>query len=111
LEPLVRREEDIALSEERPFPTKILLSEQDTPTASVKLGTLEEGKKIESHMHNECDQLEYYLKGRALMFIEGLGEKEMLQGSFTYVPKRVKHGILNVMERLTIITVFVPPLF
>ncbi|MFB0504268.1 MAG: cupin domain-containing protein [Candidatus Bathyarchaeia archaeon] len=55
--------------------------------------------------------MEYYLKGRALMFIEGLGERRILQGSFTYIPKGAKHGILNVAQPLTIITVYVPPLF
>ena len=111
MEPSVRHEEDIGLSEEGPFLAKILLSEQETPTASVELGTLEERRKTEPHMHNECEQLEYYLKGRALMFIEGLSERKILQGSFTYIPKGVKHAILNVAEPLTIITVFVPPLF
>jgi len=111
LKTLVGREEDIESSEEGPFPAKILLSEQETPTASVKLGTPKEGRRIEPHMHNECDQLEYHPKGRALMFPEGLGERKMLQGSFTYILKGVRHGILNVAEPLTVITVFVPPLF
>ena len=111
MKPLVRHEKDVALSEEGPFPAKIFLSKQDSPSASVKLGTLERGKKIESHMHYECDQLEYYIGGRALMSVEGLGEREIREGSFTYIPKGVKHGILKVTEPLTIITVFAPALF
>jgi len=111
LEPLIRHVKDLMLSREGPFPAKILLSKQDTRSASVKMGTLEKGKKIEPHMHAECDQIEYYLKGKALMFIEGLGEKEIREGAFTYIPKGVKHGVLNVAESLMILTVFVPPLF
>ena len=111
LKPLVRCEEELVLNKEGPFPAKILLSKQDTSTASVKVGVLEKGKRIEPHVHAECDQLEYYLKGKALMFIEGLGETEIRKGSFTYIPKGAKHAVLNVAKSLEILTVFVPPLF
>ena len=111
MKPVIRHERDVALSKGGPFPAKILLSKLDTSTASVKVGTLERGKTIEVHMHADCDQLEYYLKGKALMYIEGLGEREIQKGSFTYIPKGVKHGVLKVDESLEILTVFVPPLF
>jgi len=111
MNPIIRYEEELPLNEEGPFPAKILLSSKDTTTASVKFGALEKGKKIEIHAHAECDQLEYYIKGKALMFIEGLGEREVREGAFTYIPKGVKHGILEVTESLVMLTVFVPPLF
>ena len=111
MKPTIRNEEDLNLNEEGPFPAKILLSKQDTSTASVKVGTLEKGRKIEIHSHAESDQIEYYLSGKAIMFIEGLGEKKIEKGSFTYIHKGVKHGILEVIEPLRILTVFVPPLF
>jgi len=111
LKPIIRNEEDLNLNEEGPFPAKILLSKQDTLTASVKVGTLEKGGEIELHTHAESDQIEYYLSGKAIMFIEGLGERRINRGSFTYIPKGVKHGILEVIEPLKILTVFIPPLF
>jgi len=111
LKPLIRNEEDLELNEEGPFPAKILLSKQDTLTASVKIGTLEKGKTIETHAHAESDQIEYYLSGKAVMFIEGLGERVIKKGSFTYIPKGVKHGVREVIEPLKILTVFIPPLF
>jgi len=111
LKPVVRHEEDVGLTEQGPFPAKILLSKKDTSIASVKLGTLEKGKKIEPHLHEECDQIEYYLKGKAYMYIEGLGQREIGKGSFTYIPRGVRHGMPNVVESLTILTVFVPALF
>lgn len=94
-----------------PFPVKVLLSKSDTPTASVRLSMLDENMKIESHAHDECDQIEYCIRGKAVMFIEGLGEKEIREGTFTYVPKGVKHSIVKVIEPFTVLTVFVPPLF
>jgi len=111
MKPIVRDEEDLELTDEGPFPAKMLLSRQDTSTASVKLGVLEKGGRIEVHMHDDSDQIEYYLSGRAVMFIEGLGERTIKEGTFTYIPKGVKHGVREVMEPLKILTVFVPPLF
>lgn len=94
-----------------PFPVKILLSKSDTSTASVRLSLLDKNMKIELHAHDECDQIEYCIRGKAVMFIEGLGEKEIREGTFTYIPKGVKHSIVKVIESFTVLTVFVPPLF
>jgi quercetin dioxygenase-like cupin family protein len=111
LKPVVRYEEEIAPSVSMPFTVKILLSKGDTPTASVRLSMLNKNMKIDLHTHNECDQIEYCMRGKAVMFIEGLGEKEIREGTFTYVPKGVKHSIVKVIEPFTVLTVFVPPLF
>ena len=111
MKPIIRKEEDLELNEEGPFPAKILLSKKDTLSASVKVGVVEKGRKIEIHAHNESDQIEYYLSGKAIMFIEGLGEREIRKGSFTYIPKGIKHGVKEVTEPLKVITVFIPPLF
>lgn len=111
LKPLVRRESDTKLSKGGPFPAKILLSKDETPSVSVKVGKLPVGGKIPIHTHEDSDQLEYYIKGKAVFFLEGLGEIEIEPGAFTFAPKGVKHGILNVTEELMIISVFVPALF
>ena len=111
LKPLIKYEKNLSFSSGTPFLTKIFLSKSESPTASVRLSNLDEGGKIEMHAHVESDQIEYCIKGRAVMFIEGLGEKEIVEGTFTYVPKGVKHSIVRVIEPLTILTVFVPPLF
>ncbi len=111
MKPFVRNEEDLDLTEEGPFPAKILMSKQDTSVASVKVGVLEKERNIEVHAHAKSDQIEYYLSGKAIMFIEGLGEKVIKKGSFTYIPKGVRHGVREVIEPLKILTVFIPPLF
>lgn len=111
MKPIIRYERDIAFSGSSAFPTKILLSRKDAPTASVRLSTLNRGERIEIHAHTESDQIEYCIRGRAIMFIEGLGEKEIVEGTLTYVPKGIKHSLVNVIEPLTVITIFVPPFF
>lgn len=111
MKPIIRYERDLGFSSGMPFPAKILLSKSDTPTASVRLSVIEKGRRIELHAHDESDQIEYCIRGRAIMFIEGLGEKEVFEGTFTYVPRGVRHSLVEVKEPLTLLTVFVPPLF
>lgn len=111
MNPIVRYERDIAFNEGTIFPTKILLSKNDTSTASVRLSMINRSEEINMHTHNESDQIEYCIKGKAIIFIEGLGEKEILEGTFIYIPKGVRHGLVNVIEPLTVLTVFIPPLF
>jgi len=47
----------------------------------------------------------------ATHYDDSIGQREIREGSLTYIPRGVRHGILNVKESLTMITVFVPPLF
>ena len=111
MKPIIRDEKDLAVDESGPFPAKILLSRLDTRIASVKVGVLEKGKTIEVHSHEGSDQIEYYMDGEAVIYIEGIGERIIHKGSFTYIPRGVKHGIKEVIEPLKIITIFIPPLF
>jgi quercetin dioxygenase-like cupin family protein len=111
MQPIVRYEESLSLNREGPFPAKLLLSRKDKSAASVKIGTLEKGKNIELHNHQLNDQIEYCLGGRAIMFIEGLGEKEIRKGALNYIPKGVNHSITKVFESIRLLTIFIPCLF
>ncbi len=111
MKPIIRYESEVSFSSGTPFPMKVLLSKNETSTASVRLSMLDKGEKIEMHAHAESDQIEYCIEGKAIMFIEGLGRKEIAKGTFTYVPKGVKHSIVEVIEPLIVLTVFIPPLF
>lgn len=111
MNPIIKHKDEVIVDEEGPFPAKILLSEKEASLASVKIGTLAVGMKIATHAHDDCNQIEYYVGGKAVMYIEGIGEKELRKGAFTFIPKGVKHGVLEVSEPLTIFTVFTPPLF
>ncbi|UCD72878.1 MAG: cupin domain-containing protein [Candidatus Bathyarchaeota archaeon] len=108
---LVRKSESCPPDELGPFPARILLSKVDTKAMSVKHGVLPVGQEIDIHYHEEQDQIEFYLSGKALLFVEGVRESQIGSGSFMYAPKGVKHGIRSVEEPLEIITVFVPSLF
>lgn len=111
MKPIIRYERDIAFNEGTPFLTKILLSRSDTPTASVRLSLIDSAERMSIHVHDDSDQIEYCIRGRATIFIEGLGERELFEGAFIYIPKGVKHGLVKVIEPLTVLSVFVPPIF
>jgi len=103
--------DNVTVDKEGPFPAKILLSKLDTSLVSFKIGTLAVGGEILVHSHEESNQLEYYPKGKAKLFLEGVGEKQIRPGAFMFAPKGVKHSIRNVTEELTIYSVFFPALF
>jgi len=108
---LVGRYENCPIDRKGPFPARILLSKTDTMDLSVKYGVLPIGQEIQIHNHQEHAQFEFYPSGRATLFLEGVGEKDIQPGSYMYAPKGVKHGIHSVREPLEIVSVFVPPLF
>ena len=108
---IFRYGETIDLEKDGPFPAKVFLSSVDTPLASVKVGELAVGSDIPIHSHETSSQLEYYPKGKATLFLEGVGEVEIRPGAFMFAPKGVKHGITDVKEKLIIYSVFVPALF
>ena len=108
---MIRHEDQAEADRKGPFPARILLSKADASTISIKVGTLPVDQEIPVHFHENNDQVEYYIEGKAVLYLEGMGEKEIGKGSFMYAPKGVKHGIKNVKEPLKIYAVFLPALF
>lgn len=108
---LIRESKSCPLDEKGPFPARILLSKVDTEEMSVKHGVLAVGQEIDVHCHEEQAQVEFYPSGKATLFVEGVGEREISSGYFMYAPQGVKHGIHSVVEPLEIVTIFVPALF
>ena len=108
---LIRESKSCPTDVKGPFPARVLLSKLDTQELSVKHGVLPVGQEIRLHSHEEHAQVEFYPSGRATLFVEGVGEREIGSGSFMYAPRRVRHGIRSVKEPLEIVSVFVPPLF
>ena len=108
---MIRESRNCPEDKEGPFPARILLSKRDTEDLSAKHGLLPIGQEIKVHNHKNHAQVEFYPSGKAMLFVEGVGEKEIGTGSFMYAPKGVKHGIRSVQEPLEIVTVFIPSLF
>ena len=87
------------------------LSQRLRPQTCVKRGVLKVGDVMKDHIHEDVDQFEYYPSGRAIFYVEGVGEKEIRAGSFSFSPRGKNHSVRQIIEDLEIITVFVPAFF
>jgi quercetin dioxygenase-like cupin family protein len=65
------------------------------------------GTQVDRHTH-ECDDIIYVVKGKATMWIEGVGDVEMVQGTFLRIPKGVAHQPYNIEEDFIAYDVFYP---
>lgn len=65
------------------------------------------GTQIEKHTH-ECDDIIYVVKGKAAMWIEGIGDIPMLEGTFIRIPKGTRHQPHDIEEDLLAYDVFYP---
>jgi quercetin dioxygenase-like cupin family protein len=65
------------------------------------------GTQVEKHTH-ECDDIIYVLKGRAMLWIEGVGDVAMVEGTFVRVPRGVRHQPHSIEEDFIAYDVFYP---
>jgi quercetin dioxygenase-like cupin family protein len=68
------------------------------------------GKEVPEHIHPEQDDILFPLQGKAVMWVEGVGDFSLKSGVIVRVPKGRKHKITNVVDELLIYDVFFPAL-
>ncbi len=66
------------------------------------------GSRIEKHVHKNSDDIIFVIKGKATLWIDGLGDLPMVPGSFFRIPKGVIHHPHDIEEHLLIYDVFYP---
>jgi len=93
--------EDVAI---KPLVTK----KDDGASVSCLLVRVDVGKEVPMHVHADADDIILPLEGKALMFVEDVGEFTLEEGMTVRVVKGKKHRIFNVTERLTLYDVFSP---
>jgi mannose-6-phosphate isomerase-like protein (cupin superfamily) len=62
---------------------------------------------VPKHTH-ECDDILYIIKGKAKVWIDGIGDIPALPGTFVRIPKGVLHQPHDVEEDSIIYDVFYP---
>jgi len=106
------RIEDIAWKEHptaKDVAIKPLISKKDDGAlVSCLLVRIEVGKEVPMHTHDEADDIILPLEGKAVMFVEGIGEFTLEKGMTVRVVKGKKHRIFNVTKKLTLYDVFSP---
>lgn len=66
------------------------------------------GSRIERHVHENSDDIIFVVKGKATIWIDGLGDLPMVPGSFFRIPKGVLHQPHDIEEDLVLYDVFYP---
>jgi mannose-6-phosphate isomerase-like protein (cupin superfamily) len=56
------------------------------------------GAEIPRHIHENSDDILYFIQGRAEIWIDGIGDVPVSAGSFVRIPKGVLHQPHNVTE-------------
>ena len=68
------------------------------------------GKEVPEHIHDKQEDILFPLKGKAVMWVAGVGDFALEAGVIVKVPKGTKHKIFNIVEELLIYDVFFPAL-
>jgi len=63
------------------------------------------------HVHDAQDDILFPLKGKGLMWVEGIGNISLEPGVIVRVPKGTKHKITEITEDLLLHDTFLPALF
>jgi mannose-6-phosphate isomerase-like protein (cupin superfamily) len=56
------------------------------------------GSKVEKHVHENSDDIILVLKGKAKMWIEGVGDVPLAPGTFLRIPKGTQHQPHDIEE-------------
>jgi len=86
----------------------IYTREKDESPIAVMQIFLEKGVTLPDHVHRDQPDLIYVLKGKATMFIDGVGEFPAEAGMIIQVPPNTKHAIRNIEEDILLYNVFAP---
>jgi len=86
----------------------IYTREKDESPVAVMQILIEKGVTLPDHVHRDQLDLIYVLKGKATMFIDGVGEFPAEPGMIIQVPPNTKHAIRNIEEDILLYNVFAP---
>jgi quercetin dioxygenase-like cupin family protein len=71
------------------------------------LVSLPVGTQVPKHTH-ECDDIIYVLKGKAKIWVDGVGDVPAAEGTFVRIPKGVHHQPHSIEEDFVAYDVFYP---
>jgi quercetin dioxygenase-like cupin family protein len=90
---------------------KPLVSKKNEDTnVTCMLVQIPKGKEVSDHIHGEQDDILFPLKGKATMWVDGIGSFSLEPGVIVRIPKGIKHKIVEIREDLLIYDVFYPAL-
>lgn len=88
----------------------LLSKRADNVNITSALVHLPVGSKVDRHLHENSDDIIYVLKGKAKMWIDGIGDVPLVTGTFLRIPKGTMHQPHDVEEDLIAYDVWYPAL-
>ncbi len=111
---LLKKEAEISWQPHPFLPIAIkpfLTQKHDQSAITCFLVKIPVGQDIPEHVHETQEDIIFVMAGQAKMWIEGVGEFPLAQGSFVRVPQNTRHRIFDVQEEILNFDIFVPFLF
>jgi mannose-6-phosphate isomerase-like protein (cupin superfamily) len=68
------------------------------------------GSQVERHLHENSDDIIYVLKGKAKMWVEGIGDVPLAPGTFLRIPQKTWHQPKDVEEDFVAYDIWYPAL-
>ncbi len=88
----------------------LISSKEHNLNVTCMLVNVPVGNVVPEHIHQEQDDILFPLQGKAVMWVEGVGDFSLEPGVIVRVPKGKKHKIADVVEELLVYDVFFPAL-
>jgi quercetin dioxygenase-like cupin family protein len=88
----------------------LISSKEHNLNVTCMLVSVPAGREVPEHIHQSQDDILFPLQGKAVMWVEGVGDFSLEPGVIVRVPKEKKHKIADVTEDLLFYDVFCPAL-
>ena len=86
----------------------LLSNREDNADLTCLLVQSPKGSYVEKHIHESSDDIVFVLKGKATMWIDGIGDLPMVPGAFFRIPRGVLHQPHDIEEDMVLYDVFYP---
>jgi mannose-6-phosphate isomerase-like protein (cupin superfamily) len=90
---------------------KLLTQRDDNVDVTCTIVRWHVGAEIAKHVHDNSDDILYFMQGKAKIWIDGVGDVPVSAGSFVRIPKGVQHQPHSIIEEVIAHDMWFPALF
>jgi mannose-6-phosphate isomerase-like protein (cupin superfamily) len=90
---------------------KLLTKDEDHVDVTCTIVRWQVGAEIARHIHENSDDILYFIQGKATIWIDGVGDVPVSAGSFVRIPAGVQHQPHDITETVIAHDMWFPALF